>query len=78
MSAAVTETIARAVIRRSGQILLARQRTKSWSFLPGGHVEPGESVEIALDRELFEELGIRARIAGFVGVVEHGFVEISD
>lgn len=63
------------VIRRDGQLLLARQRTKSWSFLPGGHVEPGERVEVALVREIAEELGTEAKIAGFVDVVEHGYVE---
>lgn len=52
MGAAATEIIARAVIRRDDRLLLARQRTKSWSFLPGGHVEPGERVEVALVREI--------------------------
>jgi 8-oxo-dGTP diphosphatase len=75
MSAATTEIIARAVIRRDGHMLLARQRTKSWSFLPGGHVEPGERVETALVREIAEELGTEAKIAGFVGAVEHGYIE---
>lgn len=50
MAATSTEVIARAVIRKDGQILLAQQRNKSWSFLPGGHVEPGEPVETALRR----------------------------
>lgn len=75
MSAGTTEIIARAVIRRNGHLLLVRQRTKSWSFLPGGHVEPGERVEIALVREIAEELGTEAKIAGFAGVVEHGYIE---
>src|SRR6476646_211968 len=75
MSAASTEIIARAVIRRDGQLLLARQRTKRWSFLPGGHVEPGERVEVALVRESAEELGTEAKITGLIGVVEHGYVE---
>lgn len=75
MSAGTTEIIARAVIRRNGCLLLARQRMKSWSFLPGGHVEPGERVEIALVREIAEELGTDAKFAGFVGVVEHGYIE---
>lgn len=75
MSATTTEIIARAIIRRDGQLLVVRQRTKSWSFLPGGHVEPGERVEAALVRELAEELGTEAEIAGFVGAVEHGYVE---
>ena len=49
-----------------GRILLAR-RTEGrdlaglWEF-PGGKVEPGESPEIALQRELREELGIRATV----------------
>ncbi|MGH4012672.1 MAG: NUDIX domain-containing protein [Pseudonocardiaceae bacterium] len=75
MTAAFTEIIARAVIRRCGELLLARQRSTSWSFLPGGHVEPGEPVEVALIREIAEELGAEAEIAGFVGVVEYGYVE---
>lgn len=75
MSAASTEIIARAVIRRNGHILLARQRTKAWSFLPGGNVEAGERVKVALIREIAEELGTEAKIAGFVGAVEHGYLE---
>ncbi|QUH05016.1 NUDIX domain-containing protein [Saccharopolyspora erythraea] len=75
MGAATTEIIARAVIRRNGQLLVVRQRTKSWSFLPGGHVEPGEKVEAALVRELDEELGTEAKITGFLGAVEHGYIE---
>lgn len=70
-----TELIARAVIRRDNRMLLARQRGKSWSFLPGGHVEPGEPIESALTRELAEELGTEAKISHFLGAVEHGYVE---
>jgi 8-oxo-dGTP diphosphatase len=40
--------------------------------VPGGHVEPGERVEIAFVREIAEELGTDA---GVVGVVEHGYIE---
>jgi 8-oxo-dGTP pyrophosphatase MutT (NUDIX family) len=75
MRAMHTEIIARAVIHHSGRILLARQRGKPWSFLPGGHVEPGEPVEQALMRELVEELGVEGKISRFLGAVEHGYAE---
>ncbi len=69
------EIIARAVIIRDGRLLAARQRTKRWHFLPGGHVETGEAVEPALTRELGEELGTPATVTGFVGVVEDAYTE---
>jgi 8-oxo-dGTP diphosphatase len=74
ISATTTEIIARAVIRRDGRLLLARQLAEpGWWFLPGGHVELGERVEVALVREIAEELGTDARIAGLVGVVENRY-----
>ncbi len=48
---------------RDRQVLMARRSphrryyADSWSF-PGGHLEPGESAEQALMRELMEELGV--------------------
>ncbi|WP_062981076.1 NUDIX domain-containing protein [Nocardia anaemiae] len=68
-----TEIIARAIIRDDGRLLVARERGKTWAFLPGGHVEPGERVESALIRELAEELGTAGRIIGFAGVIEHRY-----
>lgn len=52
-----------AVIRNTeGRILLARrapgQHLEGHWELPGGKVEPGESLEAALQRELLEELGL--------------------
>ena len=40
-------------------------------FLPGGHVEIGESAENALKRELREELGVNCSIQQFLGVIEN-------
>ncbi|MCA0406492.1 MAG: NUDIX hydrolase [Proteobacteria bacterium] len=59
---------------REGKVLLA-QRGKApaqglWS-LPGGRIEPGESLQEAVLRELFEEVGIKAQVLGFVDHVEH-------
>ncbi len=52
-----------AVIRRGGKVLLAtRPQGKppyGWEF-PGGKLEPGESVQQALRRELREELGVES------------------
>lgn len=75
MNASGTELIARAIVRDGDCILTVRQKGKNWSFLPGGHVEPGEPVEPALLRELDEELAAAATVTGFVGVVEHGYTE---
>ena len=51
-----------AIIERAGRVLICRRTAKQshplqWEF-PGGKVEPGESAEAALARELEEELGI--------------------
>lgn len=69
------ELIARAVIIREDQVLIARQKTESNTFLPGGHIEPGEYAEEALRRELKEELGVGSRVGQFVGVLENKFTD---
>lgn len=52
-----------AALVRDGRVLAARRVDPAgkWEF-PGGKCEPGEKPLAALQRELFEELGIRAVI----------------
>jgi 8-oxo-dGTP diphosphatase len=58
----ITEVVAAVLTRPDGRVLLAQRPPGKayagyWEF-PGGKVEPGESLEVALARELHEELGI--------------------
>ncbi|HEV7128529.1 MAG TPA: NUDIX hydrolase [Ktedonobacterales bacterium] len=57
-----------AVIARAGQVLLARRRDIGWWNLPGGGVEPGETVEEGLRREVREEVCVAIEIVRLVGV----------
>lgn len=59
-----------AVIEKDGKILIAQRRKGStlggrWEF-PGGKIEPGETAEACLKRELKEELGIESEIGKFI------------
>jgi 8-oxo-dGTP diphosphatase len=59
-------TVVAAIIQRHGRILIGQRKDLGhhplkWEF-PGGKVEPGETPDAALIRELQEELGIHARI----------------
>ncbi len=53
-----------AVVVRDGRVLLARheKRGESYWVLPGGAVEPGETVAEALVRELREEAGLEIEV----------------
>ncbi len=73
-----------AIIVRGGRIMLAQRPPDKklgglWEF-PGGKVEPGESAEAALHRELQEELGCTVRITQtltpFVHAYDWGSIEL--
>jgi len=58
-----------AVVRRGDEILLIERKNEphGWA-LPGGFVDYGETVELAAERELFEETGIKASGMTMLGV----------
>ncbi len=67
--------IARGIIFVDGRILLAHQEGADNTFLPGGYIESGEKAEVALIREIGEEIGLQASVKAFIGAVEAGWTE---
>lgn len=73
----VTEVAVGVLIQPDGRFLLAQRPAGKpyegyWEF-PGGKLEPGESVEAALARELHEELGLDVTHAERWHVLEHDY-----
>jgi len=65
------EIIARAVIIPENKLVVCKARGWDSYFLPGGHVEFGESVKEALVREIKEEMGVDAVVGKFIDVIEN-------
>lgn len=53
---------------KGGTILLEKRRDCGWWGLPGGKVEPGESLTDAAVREVLEETGFTVEITHLIGV----------
>ncbi len=69
--------MAAALIENDGKILMSRRRADQslpgcWEF-PGGKIEAGESPEVALAREIEEELGCTVAVGTIFEVVFHGY-----
>ena len=66
---------ARALICHDGKVLVARPKGRKHTSLPGGHVETGEGMVVALRREMIEECGRRIQNERYLGVVEQSWME---
>ncbi len=69
--------VAAAIAWRDGRVLMTRRPPGGplglfWEF-PGGKLEPGESAQEALVRELREELGVRAEPGEVLAVEAHTY-----
>ncbi|PFW86748.1 hypothetical protein COL33_28385 [Bacillus toyonensis] len=63
--------LVRGIFIKDSKVLLAQAKGYTNTFLPGGHIEFGESSKDALIREIEEELGIMCTVGDFLGLVEH-------
>ena len=73
----MTVVVAAAIIERGGRWLLARRLKGThleglWEF-PGGKVDPGETLEACLVRELREELGVASNVHGLRWSTTHDY-----
>ena len=79
----ITDVIAGIIPNKDGKILIAQRKGEplpldgKWEF-PGGKIKPGETSEGCLERELWEEFGIKVRVGNFFeeNVHDYGFVKI--
>ena len=69
------EIIVRAIIKNQNTILLCKSVSKKHAYLPGGHVEVGETPEEAMLREIDEELGVPIKIQKKLGILENRWKE---
>jgi len=74
-------TVVAGILHRNDHLLLTRRRPDAhlpnlWEF-PGGKVEDGETLEIALQREMMEELGIEVRVGDLFFQTTHTYPERS-
>lgn len=72
MTQSIRETARGVILRGNNLLLLRRTRQNSegkidnWLSIPGGGIDPGETPQQAVMRELQEELGITVKIDSFL------------
>ena len=62
------------LIIKNNKLLLVDLDDSGFLCLPGGYVELGETTEVAVKRELSEEVGKKFNISKYLGVVENYFI----
>ena len=72
------KTVTAAIIHQNNRILLTRRKEGQklsgyWEF-PGGKIEHGETPQQCLERELYEELGVKSKAGSIIAesVYEYG------
>ena len=69
------EVIARGVLIKNGYLLVCCPISKSYSYLPGGHVEFFETAQEALLREWEEELNCSCEVGSLLECFEERFID---
>lgn len=67
------EFLARGLAISNARVLLCRSRKHGHCYLPGGHIEPGETAAEALAREFLEETGLTITVGPFLLANENLF-----
>ena len=73
-----TIRVVAAVILQDEQVLATRRgygKYKDWWEFPGGKVEEGETPEMAIVREIREELDVHIEVESFLTTVEYDYPE---
>ena len=64
----IVPAVSAIVTDEQGRMLLIRRTDNNYWSIPGGGVNPGESVSDAVAREVKEETGIDCQVNGLVGI----------
>ncbi len=69
------ETIARGVLVKQGKLLVCAPASGGRCYLPGGHIDFGETARQALEREIREEMGCASTADEFLAATENTFTQ---
>ena len=66
------------ILEHNGRYLLVKMNTNTFYCLPGGHVELGEDTDMAVLREMQEELGYEVKIKKLLAINQNFFYDNRD